>query len=120
MATDTGTTGTAPQSNDENVTEISVERLLKERKKAQARLAKAQADLARLKQQDKKLDTHFKILLGAWIVDACQKGDLSILELLEYVVQNANGKPNAKVKLPQQDLLEWIKLLDAEEPKKKN
>ena len=121
QGTGTGTpAGTVQRPNTGNVEpqkpkkELTAAQILKERQKAEQALAQAQANLAKLKKQDRKIDAHFKIMFGGWIITACRNANRPAAELAKEIGKSFRHSPHP-------DLIAWLEKLDkdAEEKRKR-
>lgn len=72
METNTQTTQTTDSKITAEEARKSLARALKAKKAAEQKKAAAQNDLNRAKQDLKKLDAHYKILLSGWIIAAAK------------------------------------------------
>ena len=87
-----------------------LDRLLKEKAAAQKRLAKAQEAFAKLEAKQKKIETHYKIKLGAWLVSACKKAKKSAFsEVVAFSMKINQPLPD--------DIAAWLDQLDRPEEK---
>lgn len=76
-----------------------------ELKKLEQKMAQAELQMARLREQQRKLDAQMKIIIGACVINQCKK-DQNFLRTIEQVI-DANASDRDKKRIA--GFADWIK-----------
>lgn len=81
-----------------------------ELKKLEQKLAQAELQMARLREQQRKLDAQMKIIVGACVINQCKKDD----EFLRMVQQAIDANASERDKKRLAGFADWIKQQNTE------